>query len=250
MSDREGRPTAAASPVDVHTGLASFFASSRLFGTCLTGLLRLLPCSLLVTFFFFLSLFCFFSLSSPPQPPSSSSSRSLFDFPLRSPSSLPSLLSRLPFLLLPRLLTPLLRTFSPSIARLLARLRLCHRDTPTLSVSSASSPPSSSPFLSSQLTLSRFFLVGPPASPALRVFEADSFPQMQPRRLYSSRTVQVGPPETYTGFSVDALWSAFLSGPQEYFLCLWFLSSMAMFGCFCSWICQQRTFQRAVLVSP
>ncbi|KFG32249.1 putative transmembrane protein [Toxoplasma gondii p89] len=121
-----------------------------------------------------------------------------------------------------------------------------------LSASDVPWPPAKS-LRSPQPSLSRFFrLASPlPASASARHSPlALETLQMQPRRLYSSRTIQVGPPETYTGFSVDALWSAFLSAPQEYFLVLWFLTSLAMFACFCSWVCEQRSFQRAVLVSP
>ncbi|PHJ24194.1 transmembrane protein [Cystoisospora suis] len=71
-----------------------------------------------------------------------------------------------------------------------------------------------------------------------------------PRRLYSSTTIQVGPPADYSGFSFEDLWSAFKSSPQEYFLLLWFLACFFMFCLFCSWLCRQRSFQKAVLVSP
>lgn len=71
-----------------------------------------------------------------------------------------------------------------------------------------------------------------------------------PRRLYSSTTIQVGPPADYSGFSFDDLWNAFKSSPQEYLLLLWFVASLFMFCSFCSWLCRQRSFQKAVLVSP
>ncbi|PFH31378.1 hypothetical protein BESB_028130 [Besnoitia besnoiti] len=120
--------------------------------------------------------------------------------------------------------------------------------------------------LSSRLSLSRFFLATP--QPARGSASGSSSPHAgrglsawrpahavpdaatRPRRLQASSTIQVGPPEGYTGFSVDHLWNAFLSGPQEYMLFLWFLVCLVMFACFCSWSCRQRSFQKAVLVSP
>ncbi|KYF40524.1 hypothetical protein TGARI_277880 [Toxoplasma gondii ARI] len=188
-------------------------------------LLLLAAAASITTVFFLLTLplrfsspFSFFSVFSPPSSSLSSSPSYFFPFDHR-PFGAPSPVSA-------------------------PRLPLSASDVPWPPAKSLRSP---------QPSLSRFFrLASPlPASASARHSPlALETLQMQPRRLYSSRTIQVGPPETYTGFSVDALWSAFLSAPQEYFLFLWFLTSLAMFACFCSWVCEQRSFQRAVLVSP
>ncbi|KAL8437847.1 hypothetical protein Efla_000967 [Eimeria flavescens] len=62
--------------------------------------------------------------------------------------------------------------------------------------------------------------------------------------------VSVGPPEGASGFDPQNMWEAFKGAPQDYLLFLWFLLNICLAGCFCSWLCTQRSYQKAVIVSP
>ena len=74
-------------------------------------------------------------------------------------------------------------------------------------------------------------------------------PQGAPvRRLQN--VVSIGPPDGYTGFDPQNMWEAFKGAPQDYLLFLCFLLHAFLAGCFCSWLCTQRSYQKAVVVSP
>lgn len=68
------------------------------------------------------------------------------------------------------------------------------------------------------------------------------------RRLQN--IVNIGPPEGAAGFDAQNMWDAFKKAPQDYLLLLWFLLNVCLLGCFCSWLCTQRSYQKAVMVSP
>lgn len=68
------------------------------------------------------------------------------------------------------------------------------------------------------------------------------------RRLQN--VISVGPPDGYTGFDAQNMWNAFKSAPQDYLLVGWFVLNLLLAGCFCSWMCSQRNYQKAVMVSP
>ncbi|CDJ41723.1 hypothetical protein, conserved [Eimeria tenella] len=69
-----------------------------------------------------------------------------------------------------------------------------------------------------------------------------------PRRLQN--VVNIGPPDGYSGFDPQNMWEAFKGAPQDYLLLLWFTLNLFLVGCFCSWMCTQRSYQKAVVVSP
>lgn len=62
--------------------------------------------------------------------------------------------------------------------------------------------------------------------------------------------VSIGPPDGVSGFDAQNMWDAFKGAPQDYMLVLWFLLNICLACCFCSWLCTQRSYQKAVMVSP
>lgn len=94
-------------------------------------------------------------------------------------------------------------------------------------------------------------LAGLGSSRSLDMDEAESAfgtPGAPTRRLQN--IVSIGPPEGAGGFDTQNMWEAFKGAPQDYLLFLWFLLNLCLAGCFCSWMCTQRNYQKAVMVSP
>ncbi|OEH79795.1 hypothetical protein cyc_07175 [Cyclospora cayetanensis] len=70
-----------------------------------------------------------------------------------------------------------------------------------------------------------------------------------PRRRLEN-IVSIGRPDGDTGFDAQKMWVAFKGAPQDYLLFVWFIVNIFLAGCFCSWLCTQRSYQKAVMVSP